>query len=83
MEKTTLTSGPHVVAGGREKAPRTEGVNQRRKRHLQNTPKARAAERLRGQVGWAVWAGRQAKAGGVGRPAEPSGLKSEEINLFE
>jgi hypothetical protein len=34
-------------------------------------------------VGWAVWAGegwagRQAKAGGVGRPAVPSGLNSEE-----
>jgi hypothetical protein len=34
-------------------------------------------------VGWAVWAGvgwagRQAKAGGVGRPAGPSGLNSKE-----
>jgi hypothetical protein len=34
-------------------------------------------------VGWAVWAGegwasRQAKADGVGRPAGPSGLNSEE-----
>jgi hypothetical protein len=34
-------------------------------------------------VGWAVWAGegwvgRQGKAGGVGRPAGPSGMNSEE-----
>jgi hypothetical protein len=37
-------------------------------------------------MGWAVWAGEgldglgrpQAKAGGVGRPAGPSGLNSEE-----
>jgi hypothetical protein len=28
--------------------------------------------------GWMAWAGRQAKAGGVGRPAGPSGLNSEE-----
>jgi hypothetical protein len=45
--------------GDREKAPRTEGVNQRRKRLLQNTPKARvgrAAERPSG-------------LGGLGRPA--------------
>jgi hypothetical protein len=28
--------------------------------------------------GWMAWAGWQAKAGGVGRPAGPSGLNSEE-----
>jgi hypothetical protein len=28
--------------------------------------------------GWMAWDGRQAKAGGVGRPAGPSGLNSEE-----
>jgi hypothetical protein len=39
-----LTSGPHVAAGGREKAPRTEGVNQRRKCISTITPTARAAE---------------------------------------
>jgi hypothetical protein len=34
---------------------------------------------LVGRVGgWTAWAGRQAKAGGVGRPAGPRGLNSEE-----
>jgi hypothetical protein len=28
--------------------------------------------------GWMAWAGREAKAGGVGRPARPSGLNSAE-----
>jgi hypothetical protein len=71
--------------GEREKALRTEGVNQRRKRLLQNTPKARAgwpAERPSGLGGLGRggggWANQQAKAEGVGGPAGPSGLNSEE-----
>jgi hypothetical protein len=54
-----LTSGAHASVRERKKAPRTEGVNQRRKRLLQNTPKARvgrAAERPSG-------------LGGLGQPA--------------
>jgi hypothetical protein len=35
-----------------------------------------------GVVGWTAWAGRQTKAGGVGRPAGPSGLNSVEKNSF-
>jgi hypothetical protein len=31
-----------------------------------------------GEVGWTAWAGQQAKVGGVGRPAGPSGLNSVE-----
>jgi hypothetical protein len=31
-----------------------------------------------GGRGWLAWAGQQPKAGGVGRPAGPSGLNSEE-----
>jgi hypothetical protein len=74
--------GPRV-RGMRGRRPAQEGANRRGKRLLQNTLKARAgwpAERPRGLAIRAgeVWAGRQAKAGGVGRPAEPSGLKSEE-----
>jgi hypothetical protein len=64
--------------GEREKAPRTEDVNQRRKRLLQNTPKAhagRAAERPSGlgdlgrptgqgrRSGQAGWAGKEKKKG--------------------
>jgi hypothetical protein len=51
-----LTSGAHASAVDREKAPRTEGVNQRRKRTSANTPTAR--------VGRAAWAGLWASACG-------------------
>jgi hypothetical protein len=58
-------------------------VNEIKKRLLQNTPKACTggpAERPSGMAVWAVegWAGRQAKAGEVGKPAGPSGQNSEE-----
>jgi hypothetical protein len=33
------------------------------------------------EVGWTAWASRQAKAGGVGKPAGPSGLNSVEKNF--
>jgi hypothetical protein len=39
--KTELTSGPHMSAVGREKALRTEVMNQRRKRTSAITPTAR------------------------------------------
>jgi hypothetical protein len=39
--KTGLTRGAHVSAVDREKAPRTKGVNQRRKHTSANTPTAR------------------------------------------
>jgi hypothetical protein len=41
VEKTGLTSRPPMSAVGREKAPRTEDVNQRRKRTSAITPTAR------------------------------------------
>jgi hypothetical protein len=40
--KTELTRGTHASAVDREKAPRTEGVNPRRKRTSAITPMARA-----------------------------------------
>jgi hypothetical protein len=47
-----LTRGAHASAVDREKAPRTEGVNQRRKRTSAITPTARV-----GQGAWAgLWA---------------------------
>jgi hypothetical protein len=46
LEKMELTSGAMHQRGNREKAPRTEGVNQRRKRLRRNTPTTR--------VGWAA-----------------------------
>jgi hypothetical protein len=58
VEKTGLTIGPPMSAVGREKAPRTEGVNQRRKRTSANTPTVR--------VGRAAWAGLWASACGRG-----------------
>jgi hypothetical protein len=62
VEKTRLTSGAHASAVDREKAPRTEGMNQRRKRTSTNTPMAR--------VGRAAWAGLWEKRGQRG-PAGP------------
>jgi hypothetical protein len=65
--------------GEREKAPRTKGVNQRRKRLLQNTPKAhagRAAERPSGLgggigLGWPAGQGRwSGRAGWAGKEKE-------------
>jgi uncharacterized protein (DUF2235 family) len=41
VEKTGLTSEAHASAMDREKASRTEGMNQRRKRTSANTPMAR------------------------------------------
>jgi hypothetical protein len=72
VEKTGLTSGPSVSAVCREKAPRTEGVNQRRKRTSVITPTARV-----GQAAWAgLWAStcgrREASVGRLGQ--RPSGL---------
>jgi hypothetical protein len=54
VEKTGLTSGPPMSAVGREKAPRTKGVNQRIKRTSAIPPTAR--------VGRAAWAGLWASA---------------------
>jgi hypothetical protein len=60
-----LTRGTHASAVDREKAPRTEGVNPRRKRTSAITPTAR--------VGCAAWAGLWAVAYGRGeRPAGPT-----------
>jgi hypothetical protein len=75
VEERADKRGP-CVSEGREKAPRTKGVNQRRKRLLQNMPKARAgraAERSSGlgdlgrpagqgrRSGRAGWAGKEKK----------------------
>jgi hypothetical protein len=57
--------GPMHQRGNREKASRTEGVNQRRKRLQQNTPMAhvgRAAERPSG-LGFIL---REERASGAG-----------------
>jgi hypothetical protein len=67
--KKELTSGDHASAREREKAPRTEGMNQRRKRLLQNTPKARAgraAERPSGLGGLSRPAGQGRRSGRAG-----------------
>jgi hypothetical protein len=56
VEKMGLTSGAHASVVDREKAPRTEGVNQRRKRTSANMPTA--------CVGRAAWAGLWASACG-------------------
>jgi hypothetical protein len=86
VEKTGLTSGPPMSTVGREKAPRTEGVNQRRKRSSAITPMAR--------VGRAAWAGLWASACGRGeasgswlgqkaeRAARSTGLKMKK-RIFE
>jgi hypothetical protein len=67
VEKTGLTSGPPVSVVCREKALRTEGVNQRRKRTSAITPMTR--------VGRAAWAGLREKRGQQGRLGQrPSGL---------
>jgi hypothetical protein len=71
--KTGLTRGAHASAVDREKAPRTEGMNQRRKRTSAITPTAR--------VGKAAWAGlwalaygrREASGNRLGQ--RPSGLQ--------
>jgi hypothetical protein len=68
--KIGLTRGAHASAVDREKAPRTEGVNQRRKRTSTITPMAR--------VGRAAWAGMWASACGRGeRPVGPAGPMAE------
>jgi hypothetical protein len=60
-----LTHGAHASAVDREKAPRTEGVNQKRKRTSAITPTAR--------VGRAAWAGLWTSACGRGeKPAGPA-----------
>jgi hypothetical protein len=56
VEKAKLTIEPPMSAVDREKAPRTEGVNQRRKRTSGNTPTMR--------VGRAAWTGQLASACG-------------------
>jgi hypothetical protein len=64
VEKMKLTSGPPVSAVDREKAPRTEGVNQRRKRTSENTPTTSV-----GRVAWAsqlALACERREASGVG-----------------
>jgi hypothetical protein len=72
--KTGLTHGTHASAVDREKVPRTEGVNQRRKRTSAIKPTTR--------VGRAAWAGLWAAACGRGeasgsqlgqRPSGPQG----------
>jgi hypothetical protein len=68
--KTGLTRGTHASVVDREKAPRTEGVNQRRKRTYSITPTT--------LVGRAAWAGLWAVAYGSGeRPAGPAGPMAE------
>jgi hypothetical protein len=68
--KIGLTHGAHASAVDREKAPRTEGVNQRRKRTSTITPMAR--------VGRAAWAGMWASTCGRGeRPVGPAGPMTE------
>jgi hypothetical protein len=78
VEKTGLKSGPPMSVVGREKAPRTEGVNQRRKRTSAITPTAR--------VGRAAWVGLWASACGRGeasgsrlgqRPSGPQGRSGQ------
>jgi hypothetical protein len=72
VEKTGLTSGPPVSAVCREKASRTEGVNQRRKRTSTIAPTA-----CMGRAAWAsLWASacgrREASGGRLGqRPSGP------------
>jgi hypothetical protein len=69
--------------GEREKAPRTEGVNQRRKRLLQNKPKARAgraAERPSGMGGLGRPAGQGRWGGGV--VAGPADMGRVEVADF-
>jgi hypothetical protein len=71
-----LTSGPPMSAVGREKAPRTEDVNQRRKRTSAITPTARV-----GRVAWAgLWASacERGEASGSRLGQRPSGPKNEE-----
>jgi hypothetical protein len=71
VEKTGLTSGPPVSAVCREKAPRTEGVNQRRKRTSAITPTTRM-----GRAAWAdLWASacRRREASGGRLDQRPSG----------
>jgi hypothetical protein len=72
--KTGLTHGAHASAVDRKKAPRTEGVNHRRKRTSAITPTTR--------VGRAAWASRWVSAYGRGeasrsrlgqRPSGPQG----------
>jgi hypothetical protein len=58
VEKTGLTCGAHASAVDREKAPRTEGVNQRRKHTSAITPTAR--------VGPMAWAGLWLRPAGAG-----------------
>jgi hypothetical protein len=58
VEKSGMTSGPPMSAVGRQKAPTTEGVNQRRKRTSAITPMTR--------VGRAASAGLWASAYGRG-----------------
>jgi hypothetical protein len=65
VEKTGLISGPLVSVVCREKAPRTEGVNQRRKHTSAITPTM--------HVGRAAWAGLREKRGQRG----PAGPKAE------
>jgi hypothetical protein len=68
--KTRLTRGAHGSAVDREKASRTEGVNQSRKRT--------SAITLMTRVGRAAWAGLWASAYERGeRPALPAGPTTE------
>jgi hypothetical protein len=60
VEKTGLICRAHVSVVDREKAPRTEGVNQRRKRTSAITPTA--------HVGRAAWAGLWLRPAGEERP---------------
>jgi hypothetical protein len=71
VEKTGLTSGPPMSAVGREKALRTEGVNQKRKRTSAITPTAHV-----GRAAWAdLWASacRRADCSGSRLGQIPSG----------
>jgi hypothetical protein len=63
--------GPMCQRVDREKAPRMEGVNQRRKRIFANTPTTRVGRAAwAGKVGFGLWEER-GQRGGLGR--RPSG----------
>jgi hypothetical protein len=71
VAKMKLTSGPMCRRVDREKAPRTEGVNQIRKRISANTPTTRVGRvAWAGKVGFGLWE-KRGQWGRLGR--KPSG----------
>jgi hypothetical protein len=74
VRKTKLTCGVHMSAREEREGDTDGRRDSKKKAYFAEYAKAGAWAGVRE----AAWAGRQAKAGGAGRPAEPSGLKSEE-----